>query len=480
MIRLPAAWVCAVIIGMAMPGSAQALSVEKEIEQGRQMHRKIIGQFGIYSDQGLQAYINRVGQRVAAQATRPEIDYRFTVLDDEMINAFAVPGGFIYITRGLLMHMNSESELAAVLGHEIAHVTEKHAQRQNNRNLGLKLANILVAGASGQRALYELGQIYGGVLLSGYRREFELEADRMGALFIAKAGYSPGAMLDIIETMKAKDRIEIKQARLEKREPRVYHGFLSSHPDHDTRYKKAILESGKFARHDDEYIGGEEFLHKLEGLAYGPAKPVGVVRKNRFFHPGLGIKFTFPAGWRFPGDAQAQGAQLMSRTGDAAFSVTTSAFARGTSAEEFAVTVVGLRVREGRDISIADMPAYLGIADKAASPYGPRPVRFAVILDQRNWTGYILMGAGKHDLVRIANDRDFIATIFSFDQMVGEDFRVAKHPRVQLVRVEEDTTMEKLAGESAITNYALDRLRVMNGLYPNGQPAPGRLVKVVN
>ena len=157
------------VAATALAGGAFAISVEEEVELGREEHAKIVGRFGIYRDQELQAYINKVGQRVAAESSREEIEYKFTILNDEMINAFALPGGFIYVTRGILMHMNSESELAAVLGHEIAHVTEKHALRRENRSKGISVLNTVLAAVSGQPALYELGNMFGGVLLSGYK-----------------------------------------------------------------------------------------------------------------------------------------------------------------------------------------------------------------------------------------------------------------------------------------------------------------------
>ena len=139
-----------------------------------------------------------------------------------------------------------------------------------------------------------------------------------------------------------------------------------------------------------------------------------------------------------------------------------------------------MNVREGREITIDGMPAYLGIADKADSAYGPRPVRFAVIFDERKGLAYLLRGAGKYDLRNIADDRNYIASIFSFDRMSREDFRNAKTPAVQVVRAEKDTTMEQLAEESPITNYALDTLRLINGLFPHGQPEEGQLIKIVN
>ena len=465
----------ALLIATGAP--AWGMSVEDEVKLGQAEHQKIIGKFGIYRDQELQAYINQVGQRVAAESSRPEIEYRFTILNDDMINAFALPGGFIYVTRGMLLHMNSESELAAVLGHEIAHVTEKHALRRQTRGKGISVLNTVLAVGTGQPGLYELGDIFGGALLLGYSREFELDADEVGAQYMAKAGYSPTAMLNTIEILKAKDRIEISQARKEKREPRVSHG-TSSHPDNDTRYKNAISASDKLLRDYDEFIKADEFLEKLNGLAYGKSRQVGVVRKNTFYHSKLGIKFTFPESWRF--ETVRKGMMVVNQVGESSFTMTTARLARGATPAIFTREQLGLNVREGREITIDGMPAYLGIADKADSAYGPRPVRFAVIFDERKRLAYILRGAGKYDLSKIADDRNYIASIFSFDRMSREDFQRAKTPKVQVVPAEEDTTMEQLAEESPITNYALDTLRVMNGLYPNGQPENGQLIKIVN
>jgi predicted Zn-dependent protease len=465
------------VIFLAACVSARGMTLEEEVKLGQAEHQKIIGKFGVYRDQELQDYIDKVGQRVAAESSRPEVEYRFTLLNDDMINAFALPGGFIYLTRGMLVHMNSESELAAVLGHEIAHVTEKHALRRETRGKGINVLNTVLAIGTGQSALYELGNIFGGSILLGFSRAFELEADEVGAQYMAKAGYSPTAMLNTIEILKAKDRIEIAQARKEKRKPRVSHG-TSSHPDNDTRYKKAIIASEKLLVDYDDFIKADEFLEKLNGLAYGKSRQAGVVRKNTFYHPKLGIKFSFPESWRF--ETLRKGAMVVNEVGESSFTISTSRLARGATPASFTEEQLGLNVREGREITIDGMPAYLGIADKADSAYGPRPVRFAVIFDERKGLAYLLRGAGKYDLRNIADDRNYIASIFSFDRMSREDFRSAKTPAVQVVRAEKDTTMEQLAEESPITNYALDTLRLINGLFPHGQPEEGQLIKIVN
>ncbi len=473
------------ILGVVLSGPVLAISEEDEIELGAKEHKKIIAQYGVYRDQDLQAYVTKVGERVAKQSTRPDLAYQFTILDSDEINAFALPGGFIYVTRGILTHMNSESELAAVLGHEVAHVTQKHALSRQNKSKALDVLNTVATAVAGYQlgqvaasGMSELGGLFGGVLLTGYSREFELEADEVGAQFMAAAGYDPKAMLNTIEILKAKDRIEIQQARLENREPRVYHGFLSTHPDNDTRYKQAILASSKLVRDEGEFIKEDEFLEKLNGMVYGTSKKVGVVRKYNFYHAKLGIKLRFPDNWRL--EPAREGVLLFSQGGDAAFLISTGRMYKGATPENYARDFKALDVREAREITVAGMPAYLGIANRADSIYGPRPTRFAIIFDNKRRVVYELYGVGKHDLRNIASDQQFIATSFSFDRMDRDDFKTAREPSLQVVRAEEGTTMESLAAESPISNYALDKLRVMNGLYPAGQPEPGQLIKIVD
>jgi len=470
--------VTVLVVAWLMASLCFGMSVEKEVELGKAEHQKIISQYGVYRNKELTDYVSRVGQRVAAESSRPELDYHFTVLDDEMINAFALPGGYIYVTRGILTHLNSEAELAAVLGHEIAHVTEKHAIRNKNRGKVLGALSTAAAIFTGTPGVYELGNLFGGVLLTGYSREFELEADKVGARFMAKAGYDPDAMLNTIEILKNKDRIEIEQARAEDRKPRVYHGFLSTHPDNDTRYKEAIKESENLLVESEQFLGTEAFMKKLNGMAYGNPPKTGVVRGSTFYHPRLGFKMTFPDTWRI--ETNPQGIQAMSQKSDAAFAISTARIPRDAGVEKFVKEGLGYELREGREMTIASMPAFIGIAERAQSPFGPRPVRLAVVFDERRRLAFVLTGAGKHDLKRIANDGEFIKTIFSFDMMDKQDFRKARPPRLQVVRAEEGTTMESLAERSPITNYALDKLRVMNGLYPNGQPEPGELIKIVD
>lgn len=466
------------VILIVCPETGFAASAKKEVKKGKEDHQKIIATFGVYGDPELQAYVNRIGQKIAAKSSRPELTWTFTLLNDDLINAFATRGGFVYVTRGLLAQLNSEAELASVLGHEIAHITERHLNKAENTGKLMEALTVVAAVFTQMPGLYELGNLYGGVLLRGYNREQELEADRLGIETMTKAGYRADALFGVIEMFRARDRQEYREANLEKREPQVYHGFLSTHPDNESRTRQIIKELKDADGSGNNTDENDQYLTKLNGLAFGKTQKVGVVRRNRFYYPKLGIKMTFPFGWRFEAKTRG-GVEMVSAPADAAVNFTSGRIKKGISPKDYLEKKRGLQLREGRDVTIGPFPGYIGIADRANSRFGPRPVRVAVLFDKRKRRAYILEGSGKHDLRKIANDKEFIATIFSFNKMSKQDFSVAKVPTLQVVRAEQGVTMEDLADESPITNYPLEKLRIMNGLYPDGEPEPGQLIKIV-
>lgn len=466
------------VILIVCPETGFAASAKKEVEKGKEDHQKITATFGVYGDPELQAYVNRIGQKIAAKSSRPELTWTFTLLNDDLINAFATQGGFVYVTRGLLAQLNSEAELAAVLGHEIAHITERHLNKAQNTGKLMEALTVVATVFTQIPGLYELGNLYGGVLLRGYNREQELEADHLGIETMSKAGYRADALLEVIKMFRARDRQEYLEANLEKREPQVYHGFLSTHPDNERRTREIIKGLNNPDGSDTNADENDQYLTKLNGLAFGKTQKVGVVRRNKFYYPKQGITMTFPYGWRFEARAKG-GVEMVSASADAAVSFTSGRIKKGMSPKDYLEKKKGLQLREGRDVTIGPFPGYIGIADRANSRFGPRPVRVAVLFDKRKRRAYILEGSGKHDLRKIANDKEFIATIFSFNKMSKQDFTVAKVPTLQVVRAEQGVTMEDLADESPITNYPLEKLRIMNGLYPDGQPEPGQLIKIV-
>ena len=217
----------------------------REVQTAKQMHIQFTQAMGVHQDLELQEYVQRVGEKLAAVSERPELPWKFTIIDTDDVNAFATLGGYVYISRGILPYFQNEADLAGVLGHEIGHIAAEHMKKQQQKGMLSGLASAATAIFTGQPALAELTNMAGSAIISGYGREAELEADRLGARYLAKAGYDPEAMIHVISTLKDQDTFERERARLENRQPRLYHGVFASHPDNDTRLQQAISTAGK-------------------------------------------------------------------------------------------------------------------------------------------------------------------------------------------------------------------------------------------
>src|SRR5688500_2454983 len=231
----------------------------EEIRKGQHAAAEIRKAYNPYDDlPALQNYVNEIGQKLARNSHRPELGYHFTVVDSPQVNAFALPGGHIYITRGILAYLNSEAELAAVLAHEIGHVTARHNVRQYSAataantaaTIGGLLVGIFVPQLGGQaiQGVQSLLGITGCVLVLGYGRGHELEADRLGAEYLARSGYDPQAMIKVISVLKNQELFDIEAAKQEGREPRRYHGLFATHPDNDTRLQAVVGEAELYSQ----------------------------------------------------------------------------------------------------------------------------------------------------------------------------------------------------------------------------------------
>lgn len=470
-------WLAGCAANPATGGSDFVLmSEEQEIELGEQYRQQVLQKFKIYPDDPLQDYVNFVGQRLAAVSERSHLNFTFTVLDDDAVNAFTLPGGHVYITRGILAHMGSEAELAAVLGHEIGHTTARHIVRQHSGSTMLGTLGAIASVVTGSSAAAGAANYAGAALVQGYSRKHELEADALSARYLARVGYEPDALIEVIAILKQQEKFEIERAKLEDREPKIYHGFFASHPDADKRLYEAVAEAKAYGTGNPAMSRPTFFLSQLEGIRFGKTD-TGVLRGDTFYHPTLGIKINFPDGWAL----QNRGSLIaMSPQEDAVLRVGAFGMGNNLTPQSFLVRELKVaRLRDGRDVTISGMDAYIGIADETKSPFGRRPVRYAAVFDDRNGQVYVFEGAGKYDQTSLAADRHFIATIFSLDYMSPGDHGLAKPPSLHLVTADGETTMEALAVETPIPDYPLQKLRLLNGMYPDGQPEPGQIIKTV-
>ena len=269
------------------------INENQEIQMGREYNAQILKQNPVYQDQELQDYVQSIGESLAANSHRPNLVYRFTVLDSPDINAFALPGGYIYINRGLMAYLSSEEELAAVLGHEIGHVTARHSVRQYSQSQLMGVLSTAIEINSGRTA-GNLANLASGALLSGYGRDMELEADDLGAQYIFQEGYSAQGMYEVLSVLKDQEIYSKKIAEQRGQEPRSYHGVFASHPSNDRRLQE-VLNNVSVSYKQGVKNNNDIFLSKIEGMVFGDSEQSGVRRGDEFFHGSLDLFLSSPS-----------------------------------------------------------------------------------------------------------------------------------------------------------------------------------------
>lgn len=243
------------------------MSNEQEIQLGNSLHRQVLQKQRPYNNAALQAYVNNIGQQLARQSHRNTIRYTFTIVDDPNINAFAIPGGFIYITTGLMAYLNSEAQLAGVIGHEIGHVTARHSIRQQSRaNVTSLLASVITnkVGTNYSRLINTIGV----ATIRGFGRKHELQADRLGAEYLARVGYKPENMIGVVGVLKSQEDFAKFLAKSEGKQPRSYHGTFSTHPSNDRRLKEVVLAARRFPSSGRLTDNARSYLNRIQGLNY--------------------------------------------------------------------------------------------------------------------------------------------------------------------------------------------------------------------
>jgi predicted Zn-dependent protease len=265
------------------------MSEAQEIALGQQMDGEVRRQMGVYEDAALQRYVETIGMRLAKASERPNLPWHFAVVDEPAINAFALPGGYIYVTRGILPFLDSEAELAGVLGHEIGHVTARHSAQQYTQattaGVGVTLLSIFVPEA---RPLQGVTETALGVLFLKHGRDDELQADELGVRYTASTGWNPAGVAGMLRTLGRLDEADGSR--------RGVPNWLSTHPtptDRVARLQAIVQKTAPVAAKTDE----AEFLRRVDGIVFGDSPSDGIVRNNTFLHPVLRFSIAFPPQW---------------------------------------------------------------------------------------------------------------------------------------------------------------------------------------
>ncbi len=440
------------------------MSEAQEISLGAKEDANVRKQYKVYAAPALQAYVDSVGQKVARKSHRPNLRYHFTVLDSPEVNAFALPGGYVYITRGILAYLNSEAELAAVLGHEIGHVTARHGVRRASAaqvtDIGISIMSILVPQINPN-----LSQTFAGAILSGYGRDYELEADRLGAGYLASSTYDPQAMIRVIGVLKNQELFDAQIAKQEGREPHRYHGVFATHPDNDTRLQQVVAESSRLTV-QEPVEGYTAYLKQINGLVFNDSGEQGVVRNNQFVHAGLGFALAFPDGWRVQ---NLQDKLIMSSPqADAVMQLMVDEQPRVAPYDYLRSKVSGVSTRDIEALDVHQLPGAVAVL--------PTAMVAAVYLDNKV---YVMQCKAKTPEIFKVHRFDMLDAIKSFHAMNGAEKQKAKPLTIRLITPRAGDTYAGLAQRSPLGKQAEGYLRLINADYPQGEPKTGQLLKVV-
>jgi predicted Zn-dependent protease len=452
------------------------MSEEKELEAGRQNDEQVRKEMGIYGDRALQEYVTGVGMRLAAVSERPSLPWHFTVVDVPAINAFALPGGYIYITRGILPFLDDESQLAGVLGHEIGHVTARHSVQQYSKatgaQLGVILGSIFMPGGA-QTA--QLGQAGLGVLFLKNSRDDEAQADQLGVRYASRAGWDPAGVPRMLTTLA---RVE------EESDNKGVPNWLLTHPAPEDRVQRVQAAVQQAEATADRFTSDHDgYLKHVDGLVYGDNPDQGVVRGHSYLHHSLRFAFDFPDGW----SVENGQTQVVAREpgGRSLMVLQTQRLAPGRTVEDVALRSMeraGFRTVDGSETTINGLPAFAGTYAGSMRNLGRVQVSAVHVLRDREV--FLMAGIAPAD-VYASVEPVLAKSLRSFRGLSPAEAERIRPNRIELYTARQGDTWQGIAERQSIAEprskglVKAATLAIMNGRMISDQPRPGQRLKIV-
>ena len=440
----------------------------QEIEMGRSADGQIVAQYGIYDDPDLAKYVDDLGQAMAADSERPNLPWTFRVLDDPVINAFALPGGYIYVTRGILGHMGSEAELVSVLGHEIGHVTARHGvnrlSKQQLAGLGLGVGAILAPEVA--RAVGDLASAGVQLMFLKYGRDDERQADSLGFRYANHIESNPRGFVEMFDMLG-----QSSQAAGGYRLP----GYLSTHPAPEERRVTAEQWLREVPpTHLDRSMGRERFLPHLDGMPYGPNPREGFFDGNVFIHPEMGLRLELPRGWK--GYNQKQAVVAVSPNNDAIIQLTLADARNIDEAARKFYDQQGVRLRQSWSDDDPDLPLR-ATRTFAVEQNGSDQLYGAAGFVSHGNTILRLMGIAKPNAWG-KWEGSIESSLRGFGRLRDSKLRNVKPQAIDLVKLDREMTIEEFQRRYP-SDIPVKRLAILNHVRPGETLPAGTYAKRV-
>ena len=475
--RVPVAILAAMLVGglaacMSNPTTGERqfnlMSMDQEIQMGRESDGQISQTMGLYADEALQTYVSNIGLAMGAASEWPDLPWTFRVIDDDAVNAFALPGGYIYVTRGILAHFNSEAQLAGVLGHEIGHVTARHASTRISRmqmtQLGVGLAMVI------EPELQKIAPLAGAgmqLLFLSYSRSDENESDELGVRYMTEMGYDPEALIGVMETLR-----RVSAAGGGGRLPE----WQATHPHPENRQENIREHIGKLEPQQYRSDGRDDYLDRIDGMVYGADPREGYSRDGVFYHPVLRFSLHFPEDWTVINQKQA--VILVSQERDASIQLSISGESSIDAAAQNLYSneqVSGAGVTPTR---INGLPAATG-AFSAQTEQGQ--IDGSVAFIEHDNRVYQLMGYSDANSWGV-HQETVSSSLRSFAALTDREATDVEPTRLDVIRVERTASLSQIyetfyRGETP--PVPVEQIALINQLTPESQVSAGTRLKMV-
>ncbi|MEO6406204.1 MAG: M48 family metalloprotease [Ferruginibacter sp.] len=453
------------------------MSEAQEIAMGKEADPQVIAQFGLYEDSTLQRFINEKGKQMAAISHRPKLQYNFRVINSEVLNAFAVPGGYVYFTRGIMAHFNDEASFAGVLGHEIGHITARHsvAQQRNSilGQIGI-IAGVVLAPDLAQFA--ESASQGLGLLFLKFGRDDERQADELGVEYSSKINYDAHEMAIFFNTLERQSKA-VGAAEIPE--------FLSTHPnpgDRNVTVTKLADEWKQKLKLTNPQINRNQYLRRIEGLVYGEDPREGYRENNVFYHPVLKFKFATPAGWNYQNTPQR--VQLAPVDGKALMFLTAAPAKTLQEAASALVQQNNLAVIESREETVNGLKAIKILADvkPAQAQQGQQQqqvsIRTLSYLIQQGDLIYLMLGVSAiNDFSGYINN--FSSSMESFSVLTDPSKINKKPERIHIKSVRKAGTLWNAFLDYKVAEKNMEAYSILNGMLLTDKVSSGMLIKIV-
>ncbi len=451
------------------------MSEAQEIQMGQEADPQIVAQFGLYDNDVLQKFIDEKGQKMAAVSHRSNLKYEFKIVDSPVLNAFAVPGGYVYFTRGIMAHFNNEAQFAGVLGHEIGHIAARHSAQQQSKSVLAQIGLVVGMVLSPEFAQFGDAASQGlGLLFLKFGRDAERESDELGVEYSTKIGYDAHQMADFFQTLE-RQGAQSGQGEIPE--------FLSTHPNPANRFTTVHQLADQWQQKlnaSNLDVGRNSYLKMIDGIVYGEDPRQGFVENNTFYHPELKFQFPIPSGWGYQNTPQQ--VQMAPKDGKAMMLLT---LVPGETLEAGAQQLLqrySLQPLESKQTTVNGLPALAIVADQKSEQQQTQQQQQVV----RTLTYLIQYGGNIYAMIGVTSADNFnsyvplfTGTQQNFKQLTDQEKINRKPERVRIKTLKSSGTLAQALQSYNTPSKRMEELAILNGMKLDDRVSAGTMIKVI-